>query len=117
MRVELTGCPLSRFLEPDPLLLVNEPGREGNVTNPKFHSLNKAIVQLVSSRPNTEVDSPHSDEQIEYHPLVSFLPLDLTSPDSLEYVISHIDHVMQYGEDEEPKEVSSEWRLDFPESC
>jgi len=40
---------LLRFLEPDPLLLVNEPGREGNVTNPKFHSLNKAIVQLVSS--------------------------------------------------------------------
>lgn len=37
-----------RFLDPDPLLLVNEPGREGNVTNPKFHSLNKAIVQLVS---------------------------------------------------------------------
>jgi len=36
--------------------------------------------------------------------LVSFLPLDLTNPDSLETVISHIDYTMQYGEDEEPKE-------------
>ena len=37
---------------------------------------------------------------------MSFLPLDLTSPDSLETVISHIDYTMQYGEDEEPKEVA-----------
>jgi hypothetical protein len=36
---------------------------------------------------------------------VSFLPLDLTDPDSIDYVISHIDFTMQYGEDEEPKEV------------
>ena len=43
--------------------------------------------------------------QIEDHPLVSFLPLDLTSTDSLETVVSHIDYTMQYGEDEEPKEV------------
>lgn len=44
--------------------------------------------------------------QIEDHPLVSFLPLDLTSTESLEVVVSHIDFTMQYGEDEEPKEVS-----------
>ena len=43
--------------------------------------------------------------QIEDHPLVSFLPLDLTSTESLETVISHIDFCIQYGEDEEPKEV------------
>lgn len=43
--------------------------------------------------------------QIEDHPLVSFLPLDLTDTDSLETVVSHIDYTMQYGEDEEPKEV------------
>lgn len=55
--------------------------------------------------------------QIEDHPLVSFLPLDLTSTDSLEVVVSHIDFTMQYGEDEEPREVclssgkrlSAEW--------
>jgi len=60
---------------------------ETNSTNPRFHTLNQAIVQL-----------------IEDHPLVQFLPLDLTSTDSLETVLSHIDYTIQYGEDEEPKE-------------
>ena len=47
----------------------------------------------------------NSVKQIEDHPLVSFLPLDLSLTESLETVVSHIDYVMQYGEDEEPKEV------------
>jgi len=78
---------IARYLDPDPLLLASARGQEENTANPRFHALNQAIVQL-----------------IEDHPLVSFLPLDLTSPDSLETVISHIDYTMQYGEDEEPKE-------------
>ncbi|KAK7061661.1 GPN-loop GTPase 3 [Favolaschia claudopus] len=78
---------IARYLDPDPLLLVSARGQEENTANPRFHALNQAIVQL-----------------IEDHPLVSFLPLDLTSSDSLETVISHIDYTMQYGEDEEPKE-------------
>jgi hypothetical protein len=48
---------------------------------------------------------PFPPAQIEDHPLVSFLPLDLTNADSLEIVVSHIDYTMQYGEDEEPREV------------
>ncbi|KAG8744883.1 ATP binding protein [Ceratobasidium sp. 414] len=73
--------------------------------NPRFHHLNEAIVQLVgkysvvSSRELT-----HSLWQIEDHPLVSFLPLNLSSTRSLEAVLSHIDYTMQYGEDEEPRE-------------
>jgi len=78
---------LARFLDPDPLLLAALPGQEANKSNPRFHALNQAIVQL-----------------IEDHPLVSFLPLDLSNTDSLETVVSHIDYTMQYGEDEEPKE-------------
>ena len=39
---------------------------------------------------------------------MSFLPLDLTSTESLETVVSHIDYTMQYGEDEEPKEVGTQ---------
>jgi hypothetical protein len=46
-------------------------------------------------------------EQIEDHPLVTFLPLDLTNPNSIENVLSHIDNTMQYGEDEEPREVGA----------
>lgn len=41
--------------------------------------------------------------QIEDHSIVSFLPLDITNEDSLTAVLSHIDHTMQFGEDEEPK--------------
>ncbi|KAI3612405.1 atp-binding protein fet5 [Moniliophthora roreri] len=78
---------IARYLDPDPLLLAIPRGEKAEPGNPKFHSLNQAIVQL-----------------IEDHPLVSFLPLDLTSTDSLETVVSHIDYTMQYGEDEEPKE-------------
>ena len=36
---------------------------------------------------------------------MSFLPLDLSDTDSIDKVISHVDYTMQYGEDEEPKEV------------
>ncbi|KAK0191021.1 GPN-loop GTPase [Armillaria mellea] len=78
---------IARYLDPDPMLLAFPQGDDRSAPNPRFHALNQAIVQL-----------------IEDHPLVSFLPLDLTSSDSLETVISHIDYTMQYGEDEEPKE-------------
>ncbi|PSR73611.1 hypothetical protein PHLCEN_2v10530 [Hermanssonia centrifuga] len=91
---------ISRYLEPDPLLLISAPGsyEEKTERNSKFHSLNRAIVQL-----------------IEDHPLVSFLPLDLTNPDSIETVLSHIDYTMQYGEDEEPKEPHDLDEGDFPD--
>ncbi|TCD71295.1 ATP binding protein [Steccherinum ochraceum] len=80
---------IARYLNPDPLLLVSAPGSRDETTelHSRFHALNRAIVQL-----------------IEDHPLVSFLPLDLTDPDSIETVLSHVDYTMQYGEDEEPKE-------------
>ncbi|RXW25316.1 hypothetical protein EST38_g556 [Candolleomyces aberdarensis] len=78
---------IARYLDPDPLLMATRRGEEANGSNPRFHALNQAIVQL-----------------IEDHPLVSFLPLNLQDTDSIENVVSHIDYTMQYGEDEEPKE-------------
>ncbi|KAL1760060.1 GPN-loop GTPase [Schizophyllum commune] len=89
---------IARYLDPDPMLLASRRGLEGKTENPKFHVLNQAIVQL-----------------IEDHPLVSFLPLDLTDTESLEMVVSHIDHTMQYGEDEEPKEPHDLDEGDFAE--
>ena len=74
--------------------------------NPRFHALNHAIAQLVCGSFATRFWCLRN-LQIEDHPLVSFIPLDLTSSDSLEYVLSSLDFTMQYGEDEEPKEVSS----------
>lgn len=89
---------IARYLDPDPMLLASRRGQEGKAENPKFHTLNQAIVQL-----------------IEDHPLVSFLPLDLTDTDSLETVVSHVDHTMQYGEDEEPREPADMDEGDFAE--
>ncbi|KAI0028205.1 GPN-loop GTPase [Vararia minispora EC-137] len=91
---------IARYLDPDPLLLAAPRGdSDGTDTlNPRFHALNQAIVQLVDD-----------------HPLVSFLPLDLTNPDSIETVLSHIDYTMQYGEDEEPKEPHDLDEGDFQE--
>ncbi len=95
---------IHRYLEPDPHLLMSADG-EPSDNNPRFHSLNQAIVQLVSRMNHSDLTHAESALQIEDHPLVSFLPLDLTSTDSLETVVSHVDFIMQYGEDEEPKEV------------
>jgi len=75
---------LKRYFDPDPELIVNEVNER---TNPKFHSLNKAIVQL-----------------IEDFNMVSFLPLNINDEVSVETVLSHIDNATQYGEDQEPKE-------------
>ena len=36
-----------RYLDPDPMLLATTREQEGNTSNPRFHSLNQAIVQLV----------------------------------------------------------------------
>jgi len=36
--------------------------------------------------------------------MVSFLPLDLTNEDSIELILSCIDNIVQFGEDEEPVE-------------
>ncbi|KAL7424190.1 hypothetical protein Q5752_001776 [Cryptotrichosporon argae] len=74
---------VGRYLDPDPTLLLEDVNSR---TNPKFHALNQAMVSL-----------------IEDQNLVSFLPLDVTSEDSVNTILSHIDNMMQYGEDEEPK--------------
>ncbi|KOS13072.1 atp -binding protein fet5 [Malassezia pachydermatis] len=75
---------MERYMDPDPLLLADE---SNNITNPKFFAMNQALVHL-----------------IEDFSMVSFLPLDLTSEDSLNLVLSCIDNIVQYGEDEEPVE-------------
>ncbi|KAK8869596.1 hypothetical protein IAR55_000163 [Kwoniella newhampshirensis] len=74
---------VGRYLDPDPALILDDVNTS---TNPKFHNLNKAVVSL-----------------IEDQNIVSFLPLDVTNEDSVNTVLSHIDNMMQYGEDEEPK--------------
>jgi hypothetical protein len=116
------GKEIGRYLDTDTTLLLEDANKQ---TNPRFHALNQAIVNLVSDRAVTTLPCPscsfvsplpryllhlHVNArfcfarlQIEDHSIVSFLPLDITNEDSLTSVLSHIDHTMQYGEDEEPK--------------
>ena len=55
---------LSRYLDPDPLLLAtthggdSEPPRE--IHNPRFHALNQAIVQLVGQAVDRSWNSPRN---------------------------------------------------------
>ncbi|EOR04909.1 GPN-loop GTPase 3-like protein [Wallemia ichthyophaga EXF-994] len=86
---------LERYLDPDPTLILDEINRD---TNPKFHSLNQAIVGL-----------------IEDHNLIQFIPLDVTDEDSIDNLLSHIDNSIQFGEDEEPNEPADLDEGDFGE--
>lgn len=76
--------PPGRYFELDTVSLLNDLGRE---TGPRFAKLNEAMATLLD----------------EFN-LVSFLPLNITDPDSLTMVLSHIDSATQYGEDLEPRD-------------
>ncbi|AAS54374.1 AGL117Cp [Eremothecium gossypii ATCC 10895] len=75
---------LKRFLNPDPMLLVDSANAD---TNSKFHQLNKAIANLVDD-----------------FGMVQFLPLEAKNPDSVSTILSYIDDITQWGEAQEPKE-------------
>ena len=45
-----------------------------------------------------------SAAQIEDYGLVSFVPMNILDEESVELVLAHIDHAMQFGEEAEPKE-------------
>lgn len=91
MKVGLIG----RYLDPDPELILEDVNEK---TNPKYHALNRAVAGLVSHH-----ERKRADKQIEDQNIVSFLPLDVQVEDSVNTILSHIDNMMQYGEDEEPK--------------
>lgn len=58
-----------------------------NEDNPKFKKLNESISRIIQD-----------------FSLVQFIPLNYNDEESMEYVLSNIDHTIQYGEDLEPKE-------------
>ncbi|KAL7314762.1 hypothetical protein PS15m_006291 [Mucor circinelloides] len=92
MEKAMTDREMDRYLEPDPMLMTEEAdtvlnGEEPSARSLKFQALNQAIVQLIDD-----------------YSMVRFIPLNITDEDSVEYVLSHVDNSMQYGEDLEPKE-------------
>jgi len=40
--------------------------------------------------------------------MVSFIPLNVEDEESIESLLSQVDHAIQFGEDEEPKEIRDE---------
>lgn len=84
VRNEYSKKKLKRFLNPDPMLLIDESNSE---TNPKFHRLNKAIANLVDD-----------------FGMVQFLRLDSKEPESISTILSYLDDITQWAESQEPKE-------------
>lgn len=86
---------LKRYLNPDPLIMASEADNE---TNPKFHELNKSIANLVDD-----------------FGMVQFLPLSSKDTDSVATILSFIDDVTQWAENQEPKEPQDAVELDDDE--
>eukprot|EP00899_Mesostigma_viride_P005855 jgi/Mesvir1/15270/Mv06488-RA.1 len=70
---------IDMFLTPDTGLLLEHMHKE---MGPRYSKLNQAIASL-----------------LEDYNMVSFLPFDISSEDSIAYVLSHIDNAIQFGED------------------
>lgn len=88
VKLELSRKQLKQFLTPDPYLLEEK----GDDSNPRFAKLNRAIAHLVDD-----------------FGMVQFLPLDCSSESkSVATIISYIDDVTQWAENQEPKEPPEE---------
>lgn len=90
----LTDVPkreLKRYLDPDPLLMAEEADDE---MNPKYFNLSKAIAQLC-----------------EDFGMVELLPLHAKNPESVETILSYIDDITQWSENQEPKEPDDEFEI------
>ncbi|BFZ61467.1 ATP binding protein [Saitoella coloradoensis] len=81
---QVTKRDMKRFLDPDALLLTNDVNEK---TNPRFHELNQALVQLID----------------DFH-MVSFLPLESGEEESVARILSYVDDATQWAEGQEPKE-------------
>lgn len=74
---------IEKFLDPDSRLLLSDLNQ---YMAPRYAKLNKALAELLDD-----------------YSMVSFLPLDITKEKSIQYILSHIDNAIQYGEDAEVK--------------
>uniref|UniRef100_A0A7S4JBK5 GPN-loop GTPase 3 n=1 Tax=Guillardia theta TaxID=55529 RepID=A0A7S4JBK5_GUITH len=75
---------MEKFYQPDIDELIADLNAD---SNPAMYKLNQAMGSLLDD-----------------YSLVGFLPLNIYDPDSVIFVLSHIDNAIQYGEDREPAE-------------
>ncbi|XP_052149981.1 GPN-loop GTPase 3-like [Oryza glaberrima] len=74
---------VEEYLNPEAQVLLSQLNRQ---MAPKFGKLNKSLAELVDD-----------------YSMVNFIPLDLRKESSIQYVLSHIDNCIQYGEDADVK--------------
>lgn len=86
---------LKRYLDPDPLLMAEEAQ---DFMSPKYYELSKSIAQLT-----------------EDFGMVRFLPLHARNEDSVAAILSYIDDITQWSENQEPKEPKDE--IEIPETA
>jgi GTPase SAR1 family protein len=81
---------LDKFLDPDSNDLMSDLV-EG--TPDRLRPLNEAMASLIKD-----------------YSMVSFVPMNIQDEESVQLVLSHVDHAVQYGEDLEPKALDGEDR-------
>lgn len=92
LKDEVSKKQLKQFLNPDPLVLEKDADKQ---LNPRFARLNKSIAQLVDD-----------------FGMVQFLPLTCSKDTtSVATILSYIDDVTQWSENQEPKEPNDEFEL------
>ncbi|KAJ7519667.1 hypothetical protein O6H91_20G049700 [Diphasiastrum complanatum] len=74
---------VEKFLDPDARLLLSDLNQQ---MAPRYTKLNRALAELVDD-----------------YSMVNFLPLDVRDEDSIQYVLSHIDNAIQFGENADVK--------------
>ena len=78
---------LDYYLDPAPRVLLDKINSSESFGGAKWRGLNEAIVNLLDD-----------------YDMVAFTPLNIHDEDSIESVLYNIDHALQFGEDQEPKE-------------
>jgi len=90
---QLSKRELKRYLDPDPTIISTDIHAQ---TNPRFHKLNEAVVNL-----------------IEDFSMVSFLQLESQDEDSVQAILSYIDDCLGWSDVQEPQmkdEPDAEWQ-------
>lgn len=91
----LTKCDLAdkksleAILSPSGAMLANALNKR---LPPSFQKLNVSLANLLDN-----------------YDMVAFVPLDITNEDSIDSILLHIDHILQFGENAEPKEPKDEF--------
>jgi len=90
-----------------------KPLRRLGLSHTRLNQLDEAKPFIDSLIKDTDSSNkPLNTEVIDEYNMVEFLPLNVTSEDSITLILQHIDNAIQYGEDLEPKEILDDKEID-----